>query len=91
MVRTFHKHCDSGLYTLKTHVLDHIVEDIWRIGTLSAMNTGPYAHFNVHIKYGYKGALQGGGTKMMEMIVVFGTSYKGAIPYRKKEDVGKFE
>lgn len=37
-VEAFDKNCDSGLYTLSYHVLDHIAEDVQRFGMLSVLD-----------------------------------------------------
>lgn len=39
LVEKFNQYCDSGLDTLKYHLLDHMVEDLQRFGTLSVKDS----------------------------------------------------
>lgn len=57
-VEKFDEHCDAGSYTLKYHLLDHMVNDILIFGMQSALGSKPYEHFNAHIRQAYKRALQ---------------------------------
>lgn len=39
VIKTFHVHCESGLYTLKSHLLENTMEDVnilgaWRFWTV---------------------------------------------------------
>lgn len=51
----FGPHCDRGLNTLKFHLLDHLVDDLQRFGTVRVLSASPYEHYNVVIKQSYSG------------------------------------
>ena len=51
----FGPHCDRGLNTLKFHLLDHLVDDLERFGTIHVLNASPYEHFNLIVKQSYAG------------------------------------
>lgn len=68
MVGQFGLHCQSGLYILKFHLLDHIAEVLDRIGTLSAMGASTYEHYNVLIKFAYRPTTQKRGTELHEIV-----------------------
>lgn len=38
---TFDVHFDSGLYTLKFYLLDHLMEDIEKLGSLEMLDRSP--------------------------------------------------
>lgn len=46
LVHTFDEHCKLGLYTLKYHLVGHIMADLRISGTLSVLHSIPYDHFN---------------------------------------------
>ena len=50
----FEKHVNRGLFTLKFHLLDHLVEDLRKYGTLDFLDAGPYENYNATIKGFYK-------------------------------------
>lgn len=88
LLQTINEHCDSSLYTLKYHVLDHVVEYIQRFGTSSVLHSSPYEHFNVHIDQAYKRNLQRKRTKTIATVSLTERSYKRAVSYGKKENDG---
>ena len=49
----FGPHCNNGLNTLKFHLLDHLVHDLKRFGSISVLSASPYEHFNYVIKQSY--------------------------------------
>lgn len=49
-VDRFYDHCDSGIYALKLHLLDHMVEDMRRSATLNMLDASPFERFNVYVK-----------------------------------------
>lgn len=53
-MNTFEEHSDSGLYWLKYHLIDHMVEDVRKSGTLSVFNSSLYQYSNVHTKRTHK-------------------------------------
>lgn len=44
------EHCETGFYTLKFHLLDHVIVDLERLGFLDVLDTSPFERFNVYIK-----------------------------------------
>lgn len=47
LVQRFHDLCKTGLYTLKYHLLDHIVKDIQIFVTLIVSDRSTFEHFIV--------------------------------------------
>lgn len=41
-VETFEKQCSSGPYSLKYHLIDHVVEDMQRLVTLPVLDSKQY-------------------------------------------------
>jgi len=50
----FAPHIRSGLFTLKFHLLDHLVEDLTRFAGLDVLSASPYEYYNTRIKYNYR-------------------------------------
>lgn len=50
VVDTIAKDCCILLFTLKSRLFDHIVEDFCMFGTLSVSDSSPFENCNVHIK-----------------------------------------
>lgn len=89
LVERFDDHCESGLYTLKFHLLDHMVEDIRKFGTLSVLDGSPFEHFNVHIKQAYRKTSQRRSTRMMETVGVIERRYDGRCGYVGEKGNGR--
>lgn len=53
-VGAFDEHCHSGLYTPKYHVLDHMVENMRKLGTISVMDSSLYEYSHVRIMQFYE-------------------------------------
>jgi len=51
--RLFGPHCENGLNTLKFHLLDHLVDELARFGTVLVLSASPYEHFNLIVKQSY--------------------------------------
>lgn len=66
----FEEHCGSGLYMLKLHLLDHVVEVLERYGSLEMLHGSPFERFNVHIKHGYRRTSQRRMCGIMKTFVV---------------------
>lgn len=66
LVDTFDDHCGSGLYTLKHHLLYHIMEDLWNFGTLSVLNCSSYEQLNEYVKHSYRMTSQKRQKQIME-------------------------
>ena len=68
VVTLFEPHCDSGLFTLKFHLLDHLCTDLRCFGTLAMLDAGPYEHFNHIIKMAYRKTSMRIKTRMDETV-----------------------
>lgn len=62
-------HCESGLYTLKFHLLYHFVEGMESSGTLQLLDSSALDRYRVHIKsaYGSKSERHSSGIEENEM------------------------
>lgn len=49
----FGPHCSHGLNTLKFHLLDHLVDDLERFGSIHVLSESLYEHFNYIVKQAY--------------------------------------
>lgn len=49
----FSDHCSFGLYTLKSHLLDHIVKDLQACGTLYVLESPWFEKYNVNVNHAY--------------------------------------
>lgn len=52
-IQLFKDHCDHGLFTLKFHLLSHLVNDLERFSSLDFLSASPYEQFNRLIKQSY--------------------------------------
>lgn len=85
LIETFDERCDSELYTLKYHVLDHMLEGIQNFGTLSFLESILYEHLNVHTKQVYRITSQRTQTRMTETVNVVNRNYERVLSYGKEE------
>lgn len=60
--------CSSRLFTLKSHLPDHLVENAGRLRSLSFMDAWPFEHFRVLIKKSYGTLSRRLLTKMHETV-----------------------
>lgn len=42
--------CSSAIYTVMLHLLDQLIENISKFGSISALDSSPYEQFNTGIK-----------------------------------------
>lgn len=54
LVSTFSDHCISGLYTLKFHLLGHVVKALQAFGRLSVIDAKPFEQCSVDMKNAYR-------------------------------------
>lgn len=57
-MQTFSEHCNSGIYNLKFHLLDHVLEELKALGTLSVLDASSFAQYNVHVMHAYMQTLR---------------------------------
>lgn len=50
---TFSDHCNFGLYTLKFHLLHHVIKYLQLLGTMSILDALTFEHYNVNIQHAY--------------------------------------
>lgn len=70
MVDTLAKHCSTKLFTSKFYLLEHIVEDFQRSGTLFDLDSSLLEHYNLHISISYCRASISMKTRMEESLKV---------------------
>lgn len=78
---TFAKHCSTGLFTSKFHILYHIFEDLLRFGTLYVLQSGWFEDYNMHIKTVYYRTLRCMNKGMEETV-------KGLLLCDKRDEMG---
>ena len=53
MTSLFQVFCPTDMGTLKYHLLDHIIDDLSKFGSIRLLSASPYEHFNLQIKAAY--------------------------------------
>lgn len=56
----------SGLYTAKSHSLDHLVEDVWMSGHISFLDASVQEQFNFNINMAYRGSSRTRAIRMQQ-------------------------
>lgn len=74
LAETLADHCSSGLYNVKYHQSDQIMEDIRRLGTPSVLDSSPYENFILHTRQAYNKTSQRRRTLMTETVSVMDRS-----------------
>ncbi len=64
----FEPYVENGLFTLKFHLLDHLVHDLSRYCSLEFLSASPYEYYNTRIKQNYRKTLKLHGTVMEETV-----------------------
>lgn len=67
-MKSFIERCCPGQFTPKFYLLDHIVEDLRILGTLSVFDASLFEQCKVNIKQAYKRALLRSDTFMYENV-----------------------
>ena len=75
VVEFFGAYCETGLFTLKFHMLDHMVTDIRKFGTLSVLSASQFEHFNTDIKKAVRQTSQRVSTRMDETVIAISNQY----------------
>jgi len=70
VIAFFGDYCDKGVFTLKFHLLDHMVDDLRRFGSLSVLDASAYEHFNTDIKSAVRRTSQRNQFRMDETVGV---------------------
>jgi len=73
-VRVFADYQPSGMGTLKFHLLDHIGDDIRRMGGLQFGDAGLYEHSHVYFKQQYRGTSKRSKTALEETLTAIDTA-----------------
>ena len=66
--KLFEPYVQKGLFTLKFHLLDHLVEDLSKYGSLQYLDSGPYEYFNSVLKRFYRETSRRKGTALEETL-----------------------
>lgn len=77
VVELFSSICMSELYTMKFHLLYHLVEDTRNGKNILVPNASTYALFNVRIKTPYRGLFKRRATVMQKTVTFMSQPLKG--------------
>lgn len=69
--------CRSGVYKIKFHLLDSLMEDIKRLAERSVSGASVYEEFNVFIKKAYQGSFRRRATFMQDTIRLMKQKQRG--------------
>ena len=69
----FSSNVENGLFTLKFHLLDHLVEDLRNFGSLDVLSASPYEYYNAVFKRHYRETSKRRATAMEETVNRLGT------------------
>ncbi len=101
LIKTFKSKCvnlfspfvDKGLFSLKFHLLDHLMEDLRKYGNLDFLDAGPYENYNFVIKEFYRMTSKRKKTAFSEVIqkmnsnnIIHNTQEERNLPSNKKEN-----
>lgn len=64
----FEPYVENGLFTLKFHILHHLVEDVKRYTSLEYLSASPYEYYNTRIKQNYRKTSKRHATVMDETV-----------------------
>ena len=64
----FEPYVENGLFTLKFHMLHHLVEDVKRYTSLEYLSASPYEYYNTRIKQNYRKTSKRHATVMEETV-----------------------
>lgn len=70
LVRTLSKHCNFDLYTMKFHLLVHVVDDLRVFGTPSVFDTLLLEQYNVNIMQVYRQNSRCSDTCINEIVIL---------------------
>lgn len=81
--------CTYGLFTLKFYILNHVIQDISRIGSISALDALPYKQFNTVIKTAYRHTSRRRAARMDETVFCLDKLQNNA-PWKKSRERNNF-
>ena len=67
-VQLFERTCETGLITLKFHLLDHLCDNLRKFGTIKIINGAKYEQFNLQVKESYRLTSKRRGTATKETV-----------------------
>ena len=67
-VQLFEPTCETGLITLKFHLLDHLCDNLRKFGTVKIINGAKYEQFNLQVKESYRLTSRRRGTATKETV-----------------------
>lgn len=76
MVKLFRDHCETELFTLKFHLVDHLADDSWQYRSLSFVDAAPFRYFNLEVKQSYIVISKRTSTRMDETVRVMDSVLK---------------
>lgn len=74
----FQQYVETGLLTLKFHLLDHLSTDLSRYASLEFLNASPYEYYNTRIKQNYRKTSKRHSTVMAETLDRLGKEIRRA-------------
>lgn len=77
------------MHTLSYHLLDHMAEDLQKLGTLAVFNINQYEHLSVQNNQTCTRISQRIQTQLMENVIAIEKGYKGTLVFGK-EDGGEY-
>lgn len=83
--KTAEAHCKSGLFMLKFHFCNHVVEHVGLFGNLNFLSASPFKIYNVNMKSAYLRALQRRQSITKETVEMFKNSTAREIKCRFKK------
>ena len=85
-VKLFEPYVDTGLFTLKFHLLDHLVEDLSKFTSLDFLSAGPYEYYNTKIKQSYRKTSKRRATAMEETVNDMNRSLSSQQPTKPRSE-----
>lgn len=64
VVELFYSACTSRVYTMKVHVLNHLLKDVRRYVDILFLSASGYEQYEVHIKKAFRGSSRRQSTGM---------------------------
>lgn len=64
------RYCDTGSYTSKVDLIDHLVQDLTKVSNLEILDASPFEKLDVHIKRAYRTTSQPQGSGTLGLIEV---------------------
>lgn len=84
-MKRFYENWDLDLYTLKNHLVDHMLEHLQRFWMLSVLGNSSYERFIVNNKQAYRRTFHRSQPKAVEAVNVIEWGYDRVFPAEKQD------